>query len=162
MYRLGLNTGFAVNRYSDPESWTRLVNKCGIDSVQFTADLLNPSLPQKIINSQLTRIKKNCNDYNIDVTSTFTGAFTRLNHLSHPDHQIRKYWVDWFKKFAQITVELESTTMGSHFGIFTAKDNNNLTVRKKGANKIQILSAHPPVWISMAQRKKTVSKAKEQ
>ncbi len=135
MYRLGLNTGFAVNRYSDPESWTRLVNKCGIDSVQFTADLLNPSLPQKIINSQLTRIKKNCNDYNIDVTSTFTGAFTRLNHLSHPDHQIRKYWVDWFKKFAQITVELESTTMGSHFGILTTENYSDNTVFEKRKNQ---------------------------
>jgi D-erythrulose 1-phosphate 3-epimerase len=122
MYKLGLNTGFAVNRYSDSDSWTKLVNKCGINSVQFTADLLNPSLPQKIISSQLIKTRKNCQKYNIDVTSTFTGAFTRLNHLSHPEHEIRKYWVDWFKKFAEITVELQSTTMGSHFGILTAED----------------------------------------
>ena len=56
MYKLGLNTGFAVNRYSDSDSWTKLVNKCGINSVQFTADLLNPSLPQKIISSQLIKL----------------------------------------------------------------------------------------------------------
>ena len=122
MYKLGLNTGFAVNRYSDSESWTKLVNKCGINSVQFTADLLNPSLPQKIIRNQLNKIRKNCEKYNIDITSTFTGAFTRLNHLSHPEHEIRKYWVDWFKKFAEITIDLQSTTMGSHFGILTSGD----------------------------------------
>ena len=56
MYNLGLNTGFAVNRYTNCESWTRLVNKCGIDNVQFTADLINPSLPNDIIKSQLKRL----------------------------------------------------------------------------------------------------------
>ena len=56
MYKLGLNTGFAVNRYSNPEAWIKLVNRCGIDSVQFTADLLNPSLPSSIIKEQLKKI----------------------------------------------------------------------------------------------------------
>ena len=132
MYKLGINTGFAVNRYTNSDSWTKLVNKCGIDSVQFTADLLNPSLPQELINSQLTKIRKNCKKYKIDVTSTFTGAYTRLNHLAHPEAEIRKYWIDWFKKFAEITIELESTTMGSHFGILTTDDysNNNFEQRK--------------------------------
>ena len=136
MYKLGINTGFAVNRYSNSESWTRLVNKCGINSVQFTADLLNPSLPQKIINNQLTEINKNCKQYEIEVTSTFTGAFTRLNHLAHPDKEIRKYWVDWFKKFAEITIELQSTTMGSHFGILTTEDylNSKLFEERKNQN----------------------------
>jgi D-erythrulose 1-phosphate 3-epimerase len=122
MYKLGLNTGFAVNRYSNSESWTRLVNKCEVKSVQFTADLLNPSLPQEIINNQLKKINKNCKEYEIEITSTFTGAFTRLNHLAHPDKEIRKYWINWFKKFAEITIELQSTTMGSHFGILTTED----------------------------------------
>lgn len=134
MYRLGLNTGFAVNRYSDSDAWTKLVNKCGINSVQLTADLLNPSLPKKIINSQLIKIKNNCKDYSIDVTSTFTGAFTRLNHLSHPDYEIRKYWVDWFKKFAEITIELQSTTMGSHFGILTTENYSNKSVFEERKN----------------------------
>ena len=88
MYKLGLNTGFAVNRYSNPEAWIKLVNRCGIDSVQFTADLLNPSLPSSIIKEQLKKIKKACKDNNIKVTSTFTGAFTRLNHLAHPEKEI--------------------------------------------------------------------------
>ena len=48
-YRLGLNTGFAVNRYSDPMSWCKLVNKCELNYVQLTADLINPSLPNYII-----------------------------------------------------------------------------------------------------------------
>ena len=134
MYKLGLNTGFAVNRYSNPEAWIKLVNRCGIDSVQFTADLLNPSLPPKIIKEQLKIIKNLCKTYNIKVTSTFTGAFTRLNHLAHPDKQTRNYWIEWFKKFAEITIELDSKTMGSHFGILTIEeyfDKKKFTERKK-------------------------------
>jgi len=134
MYNLGLNTGFAVNRYTNCESWTRLVNKCGIDNVQFTADLINPSLPNDIIKSQLKKTIKYCKKYNIKVSSTFTGAYTRLNHLAHPDKEIRDYWVEWFKKFAEITIELGSTTMGSHFGILTTEEYNSKSIfeeRKK-------------------------------
>ena len=55
-YRLGLNTGFAVNRYSDPMSWCKLVNKCELNYVQLTADLINPSLPNYIIDEQIKQI----------------------------------------------------------------------------------------------------------
>ena len=122
MYNLGLNTGFAVNRYSNPEAWTKVVNKCGVDNVQFTADLLNPSLPSQIIKNQLKKINNSCKEYNIKVSSTFTGAFTRLNHLAHPDKEIRNYWVEWFKRFAEISIELGATTIGSHFGILTHEE----------------------------------------
>ena len=35
------------------------------------------------------------------------------------------------KKFVDISIELGSLSMGSHFGIFTAKDNNNANLREK-------------------------------
>ena len=136
MYRLGINTGFAVNRYTDPKAWCELINKCDVKSVQLTADLINPSLPQDLIQDQLNQINKQRKNNNITITSTFTGAFTRLNHLSHPDIKFRKYWVKWFKKFAEISVELDSTIMGSHFGILTTNDYNNkekFEIRKKEA-----------------------------
>lgn len=141
MYNLGINTGFAVNRYSDSESWTKVVNTCGINNVQFTADLLNPSMPQRIINDQLKKTQNSLNNYGIKVSSTFTGAFTRLNHLSHPDKIIRDYWIEWFKKFAQITIDLNSTKMGSHFGILTKNDYVNKE-KFEERKKINIESWH--------------------
>ena len=131
-YRLGINTGFAVNRFSEPEEWTRICGEeLGIKYIQFTADMLNPDLPVRIVKSNIDRILKSCEKYGLVVQSTFTGAFTRVNHLAHPDIEIRLHWIDWFKKFIDLTISLGAFSMGSHFGIFTAKDDNDLKVREK-------------------------------
>jgi sugar phosphate isomerase/epimerase len=130
-FRLGINTGFAVNRYSEPEEWTRVINQAGCHYAQFTADLLNVSLPDTIVQEQSARIKDACQKYEIDVTSTFTGAFTRVNHLAHPDAAVRDYWVDWFKRFVDLSLDLGSKQIGSHFGIFTMKDDRDPSRREE-------------------------------
>lgn len=130
--RLGINTGFALNRFTSPEEWIPLVSKeFGIKLVQFTADLLNPSLPDEIISSQIRRIKKLSADYGIEIRHTFTSAFTRVNHLAHPDPALRNYWLGWFKRFTDISGELGAESMGSHLGIYTVEDYNNPATRKK-------------------------------
>ena len=129
-YRLGINTGFAVNRYSEPEEWIRIVrDELELNIVQFTADMLNVNLPTNIISKQVDLIQKTCQLYNVEIASTFTGAFTRVNHLAHLDLDIRKYWINWFKCFVDLSVDLGAKSMGSHFGIFTHLDNNNLKTR---------------------------------
>ncbi len=131
-FNLAINTGFAVNRYMEPEEWLRIVGKdLGLKRAQLTADMLNPSLPDAIVNRQLERIRAACAENGVAITSTFTGAYTRVNHLAHPDADIRAYWVEWFKRFVDITVALGSKAMGSHFGIFTAADNNDKRLREE-------------------------------
>ena len=131
-YQLGINTGFAVNRYSEPEEWIRIVgDELGLKVVQFTADMLNVDLPGKVIAKQVDRIQKASKRYNVEITSTFTGAFTRVNHLAHPDQEIRGHWIQWFKRFVDLSVDLGCKSMGSHFGIFTNRDNNNPEERAK-------------------------------
>lgn len=125
-FSLGVNTGFAVNRYSEPEEWAKILGKdLGVNNAQFTADLLNLSLPDKIIDEQLERIKSSCAENDVNVKSCFTGAFTRVNHLAHPNESIRNYWIEWFKRYIDLAVYLDCDNIGSHFGIFTAKDNND-------------------------------------
>ena len=76
-YRLGINTGFAVNRYAEPEEWIRIVGEeLELKVVQFTADMLNVDLPASVIANQVNRIQKLCEVYDIEISSTFTGAFT--------------------------------------------------------------------------------------
>src|SRR5690554_6014427 len=117
---LGINTGFALNRYTAPYQWIPLVAETfGLKTVQFTADLLNPSLPDSILFEQAAQIQSLLDDYGVRVAHTFTSAFTRVNHLSHPDPQMRAYWVDWFCRFADISMALGAESMGSHFGILT-------------------------------------------
>ncbi|MFH1400051.1 MAG: TIM barrel protein [Nanoarchaeota archaeon] len=120
---LGINTGFALNRYPTAEGWTRVVREdLDLDTVQFTADLLNASLPADIIEAQILDVQKWCKKRKITVEHTFTSAFTRVNHLSHPDPKIREYWIEWFKRFATISARLGATSMGSHFGILGVDD----------------------------------------
>lgn len=124
-YALGINTGFAVNRYSEPEEWARVVGDLGLTRVQLTADLLNPDLPGPVLRDHVRRIRRECEAVGAQVTSTFTGAFTRVNHLAHPDPAVRAHWLDWFRRFVDLTVDLGATSMGSHFGIFTRRDDRD-------------------------------------
>ena len=105
--KLGTNLGFAINRYIEPEEWTRIVGEeLGLKYVQFVADLLNPFLPNDYLENQIERIKNCCDIYNISVESSFTSAFTRVNHLMNPDKRARDIWLNWFKKYFKITREM--------------------------------------------------------
>ena len=55
----------------------------------------------------------------------------QINHLAHPNNQIRNYWIDWFKRFIDVSVELGAKSIGSHLGILTAKDNSDLKLREE-------------------------------
>ncbi|MFC1566342.1 sugar phosphate isomerase/epimerase family protein [bacterium] len=130
--KLGINTGFALNRFPMPEEWIPLVaDKFGLEIVQFTADLLNPGLPDDIIKDNILRLKKLSKDYKIQFKHSFTSAFTRVNHLAHPDPLLRKYWKNWFKKFVDISSELGAESMGSHAGIFSVQNNNNQSIKEQ-------------------------------
>jgi D-erythrulose 1-phosphate 3-epimerase len=131
MYRLGLNTGFAVNRFAEPEEWTKVFKMLNINYAQFTADLLNVCLPDKIIHQEVSLIKEHCLLNDVNIRSAFTGAFTRVNHLAHPDKNIREYWVSWFKRYIDLAIEIGAKSIGSHFGILTEKDDRNPQRRRE-------------------------------
>ncbi|ANE48242.1 D-erythrulose-1-phosphate dehydrogenase [Paenibacillus swuensis] len=118
--KLGINLGFAINKYVEPHVWTKIVAEdMGLKYVQFVADLLNVFLPEEVVKEQVHLINENTAKYGLEITSTFTSAFTRVNHFMHPDAAMRKVWLDWFKKFAQISTEMGAKSTGSHFGILT-------------------------------------------
>lgn len=124
--QLGINTGFAVNRMPGHGEWIRFVGEeLGLRYVQLTADMLNPSLPADIVQRHTQDILQNLERYSVRVHSTFTGAYTRLNHLAHPDPGIRRHWIDWFARFADLSAALGAEAMGSHFGILGMQDYND-------------------------------------
>ena len=125
-YRLGINLGFATNRFVEPEEWTRIVREeLGLNYVQFVADLLNPFLPDDYIEPQLERIQDSAELYDIQIESVFTSTYTRLNHMMHPDERAREIARLWFKKLLDIGAALGARSAGSHFGILTVKTNEN-------------------------------------
>jgi hypothetical protein len=117
---LGINLGFAANRYIEPEVWTRIVgDELGLKYVQFTADLLNPFWPEDYIDAQLARLADSTKRHGIRVESIFTSTYTRVNHLLNPDRAARDFWLSWFERFLEIGSNLGVRNGGSHFGIMT-------------------------------------------
>lgn len=130
--RLGVSTGFAINRYPEPDDWVGIVaDELGLDTVQFTADLLNPSLPEAIVLRQVELIRGLCDARGVHVESTFTSQFTRVNHLLHPDPDTRRAWVGWFKKWLEISAALGAVGGGSHFGILAMRDHLDPQTREQ-------------------------------
>jgi len=122
-FRLGINTGFAVNRFAEPDDWTHIVGQTlGLRYVQFTADLLYPWYGPEVVEAQITAINACAEQHEINIETTFTSAFTRVNHVMHPDAGIRRAWIDWLKSFADISCGLGAIGVGSHFGIMTVRD----------------------------------------
>ncbi len=119
---LGVNLGFAINKYFEPEVWPRVVREMGVDRVQFVADVLNPLLPEEWVNRQIDKTLVFMKEYDVQVTSVFTSAFTRINHLMNPDAEAREFYVQFFKRFFEMGARLGAKSGGSHFGIMTFTD----------------------------------------
>ena len=129
-FNLGINTGFAVNRFCDPKELFYFINKeLNLKNVQLSADLISPYYNSKLLRKQIKKYKRESIRNSIFISSLFTGAYTRLNHLAHSDKEVQKFWIKWFKNLVNISSELECPTIGSHFGIFSYKDDNNAKLR---------------------------------
>lgn len=120
---LSLNTNPLVNRYAEPGDLIDTVaHQLKIRDLQLTHEFINPSWPAPVI-ARLTReMGTALARTGVRVTSGMTGPYGRLNHFGHPDRDVRRYYVDWFKTFADITADLGGTSVGTQFAIFTFKD----------------------------------------
>lgn len=126
---LGVNLGFAINKYFEPEVWPKVVREMGVDRVQFVADCLNPLMPKEWVDKQIDKTLIAMKENDVMVTSVFTSAFTRINHLMHPDAEARKIYVQFFKRFFEMGARLGAKSGGSHFGIMTFTDYENIDRR---------------------------------
>ena len=125
-FKLGINAGFATNRFPEPEVWLKIVGKdLGLRYAQFVADLLNPFLPDEVVDREIAKLRENADKYNVKIDTTFTSTFTRVNHLMHPDALQRKVWFDWFKHWFEISAKLGARGSGGHFGIMSVTDFNS-------------------------------------
>jgi sugar phosphate isomerase/epimerase len=121
--RLGINAGFAINRFPEPEEWLRIAGEdLGLRHAQFVADLLSPFLPDHIIDAQIARLRAASERFGVHIGTTFTSAFTRVNHLLHPDPAAREAWFEWWKRWIVIAARLGAKATGGHFGILSVRD----------------------------------------
>ena len=125
---IGINLGFANNRFPEPEVWTRIINEVGVKNVQFVADILNPMLKNYnslYYNKQIEETIDCIEKYGINISSMMTSSFSRVNHFAHPDEDYRKIWFEWFYDFLLMGADFGAKSAGSHFGILTAESLKN-------------------------------------
>ena len=120
---LSLNTNPLVNRLAEPDDLIdAIAQDIKIRDIQLTHEFINPSWPAPLIRRLTREMNRALQRTGARVTSGMTGPYGRLNHFGHPDCDVRRYYVDWFKTFADITGDLGGTSVGTQFAIFTFRD----------------------------------------
>lgn len=123
MLTLSLNTNPLVNRFADPDDLINTVARdLRIRDLQLTHEFINPGWPAAVIRRLTRQMQAALRRTGVRVTSGMTGPYGRLNHFGHPDRAVRRYYVDWFKTFADITADLGGVSVGTQFAIFTYQD----------------------------------------
>lgn len=147
--RLSLNTNPLVNRFAEPDDLIDTVaRRIRIRDLQLTHEFINPSWPGTVISKLTKQMSLALNRTGVRITSGMTGPYGRLNHFGHPDPDVRRYYVDWFKTFADIIGELGGMSVGTQFAIFTYKDFDDLQ-RREDLIKIAI-----ECWVHVAEHAK--------
>jgi len=147
---LSLNTNPLVNRFADPDDLIDTVaHDICIRDLQLTHEFINPGWPAPVITHLTKAMRAALQRTGVRVTSGMTGPYGRLNHFGHPDPDVRRYYVQWFKRFAEITAELGGTSIGTQFAIFTYRDFDDLQ-RRADLTQIAI-----DCWAEVAEHAKT-------
>jgi len=146
---LALNTNPLVNRFADPDDLIDTVARSlRLRDLQLTHEFINPSWDAATIRRLTRQMDRALQRTGVRITSGMTGPYGRLNHFGHPDAQVRRYYVNWFKTFADIIGDLGGAAIGTQFAIFTYQDYND-PVRREALIKIAI-----DCWAEVAQHAK--------
>lgn len=130
-FTLSLNTNPLVNRFADPDDLIETIARdLRIRDVQLTHEFINPSWPAHTIRRLTRDMTAALRRTGVRITSGMTGPYGRLNHFGHPDAEVRRYYIDWFKTFADITADLGGHSVGTQFAIFTYRDFDDLARRE--------------------------------
>ncbi|TFL16220.1 TIM barrel protein [Jannaschia formosa] len=120
---LSLNTNPLVNRFAEPDDLIDAIARdIRIRDIQLTHEFINPGWPAPVIRRLTRGMDAALRRTGARITSGMTGPYGRLNHFGHPDREVRRYYVDWFRTFADIIGDLGGTSVGTQFAIFTYRD----------------------------------------
>jgi D-erythrulose 1-phosphate 3-epimerase len=119
-FTLSVNTNPLVNRFAEPEEFVSvLTDDVGIAHIQLVHEFINPSWPAPTRTRLAKRMAAALSLKKARITSAMTGPYGRLNHFGHPDAEVRAYYVQWFKNFVDIAVDVGCPAIGTQFAILT-------------------------------------------
>ena len=120
---LSLSTNPLINRFAEPDDLIDTVAyRLGVGYLQMTNEIISPSWDAPTISRLTRQMASALKRTGVRVTSGMTGPYARLNHFGHPDKDVRRFYINWFKTFADITASLGGRAVGGQFAIFTFKD----------------------------------------
>ena len=122
MSSFGVNLGFAIKRWPDPRQWARLVlEELGLDSVQFSFDLLDPWWPDH--RALAGRVREAAEEQGVAIHSAQVGlANYTYNGLLHPDPDARAAAHVWWRRALAVAAELGASAMGGPVGALSVPE----------------------------------------
>jgi D-erythrulose 1-phosphate 3-epimerase len=124
VFRLGINTCFAVKRWPQPEAWAAIVRReLGLDLAQHSLDLVDVDTDDDDLRRQALQVGNACRRTGVTLDSTFTGlAAYSANLLLHPDLARRNRAVNWYRRVIQFTAAAGARSTGGHIGAYSVAD----------------------------------------
>jgi hypothetical protein len=121
---LGVNNGFALKRWPEPEAWAEIVHQeLGLREVQLSFDLLDPAWPAPCVRQLCQRVVAAAATHDLHIPSTFTGLVAYAqNLLAHPEPDVRDQAAGWFASALQVTAMVRADSTGGHWGAFSVRD----------------------------------------
>ncbi len=116
--RLGVSLCFAVERFAEPEVWAEFVRAdLGLDTVQFTFDLLDPWWPEVHRRVLIRRVRAAADAFGLRIDSACAGrARTVPGGLLDPDPEARSIARRWWRRACDVAAELGATAVGGPLG----------------------------------------------
>jgi D-erythrulose 1-phosphate 3-epimerase len=139
VFRLGINTCFAVKRWPEPAAWARVVrDELGLNLVQHCLDLADLDATDDDLVLQARAVGAACQDANLSLHSTFTGlAAYSTNLLLHPDQARRERAVRWYRRAIDFTAAAGARSTGGHVGAYSVADWTDAVRRARLWNALQ-------------------------
>jgi D-erythrulose 1-phosphate 3-epimerase len=121
---IGLNLCFAIKRWPEPEEWARITaDELGVESVQFTMDLIDPWWPERERAAMAARVREAAGRRGIGIHSVQIGlAGYTYNGLLHPDETARRIAEEWWRRSIDMAAELGAGAAGGPIGALSVAD----------------------------------------
>jgi hypothetical protein len=121
---LGINNSFAAKNWPEPLAWARIVaEELGLSHVQFSFDLLDPTLPEPGLSVLCDEVLAAIQRYSLCLRTTFTGSIAYAqNLLAHPNAIFRSQARQWFEAALDFTGKLGAEGTGGYMGAMSVGD----------------------------------------
>jgi sugar phosphate isomerase/epimerase len=114
----GVNLAFAIKRWPEPAAWTRVVrDELGLDTVQFTYDLLDPWWPDDVRDRAAAAVRDAAADAGITIHSAQVGlAWYTYAGLLGAEPQLRHLARVWWERAIDVAARLGASAAGGPLG----------------------------------------------